>query len=831
MPITVSQRNDLVGLAVTMFKAAPGIDALNDVVSAYEGGASLANLATYLTTLPEFRQVYPTSLTAQEFANRLADYLLPASVAVPAADRAWAVNWAVDLLNAGQSRASVLLLAQQELRAATNPSFTAAKNLMTNRIAVATYYSVDKEQPTTSLDALQSVLNNVTADAASVQAAKNQIDQNLFGVTYNLTTGADTLTGTSGNDVFIAADTGNTFSTFDKLDGGKGNDTFNIYSNGTNNVGFPANATVTNIETINIYNSGSGTGFGAVDASKFVGATSINQFSIGNAITNLGVGTTAGFDGTAASKTLSVTAAAAAASATVALTNVGSSTTLNVAGAALNNVTISGNAGSSFKAGITVGKDVQSLALNTAITTALTIAETSTSTKHLTTLDASASKGAITLADTTTLTSITTGSGSDNITLKTAFSSSVKSATVNAGGGNNVISIATTGTGGKVTIDTGTGSDTVTIAKDNTAALNIHTGAGNDTVKMTSLADIAATDVIDGGTGTDTVQISSTSASTLVAGDYIKLNEVLLNFEAIKFSGSTTFDASRMASYKTITVAGGTATKVAADQKLFTSANLSAEATNTTTGTLDITATATSKVTAKAATVNLTAAAASNSNQAANLVATVTLEGDAKTANVNLTAATDGSAQDYAKVVLTTSASNMTNLTTATFTGTGQVEVVNSNATALATIDATGLTGTNAGITVHDSNVGVATAIKLSGGKDSVTIDAGISTYKSFDTIYNLTLNSNAALSDQISVGAKGFTKITVTGNTLNQALIQAANDSHDNVVFAYGGDTYIYADLGTAGRGAGNHVVDDTDLLVKLVGAVNLDLLVTALG
>ena len=84
---------------------------------------------------------------------------------------------------------------------------------------------------------------------------------------------------------------------------------------------------------------------------------------------------------------------------------------------------------------------------------------------------------------------------------------------------------------------------------------------------------------------------------------------------------------------------------------------------------------------------------------------------------------------------------------------------------------------------------------------------------------------------------------LTVTGITTFQALSAAeqstateagdlatalsgvAASSKDYVVFTYGTDTYVYGDVGTAGT------ADNTDLLVKVTGALTVATVVTLLN
>src|SRR5690606_19865234 len=188
------------------------------IVAAREAGASLESIAANLAAKPEFQQVYPAFLTAEEFAARVVSNLLTSDT--PAAAKTWASNWIVGKLNAGETPANVLLQAAQALMLTENSNYASAQDLMLNRIEVANHYSVAQEQPSTDLVALQEVLDGVTADPASVDAAKAAIDGTLAGETFVLTKGADSFTGTAGADKFIAQSIEEVFTAFDELDGG-----------------------------------------------------------------------------------------------------------------------------------------------------------------------------------------------------------------------------------------------------------------------------------------------------------------------------------------------------------------------------------------------------------------------------------------------------------------------------------------------------------------------------------------------------------------------------------------------------------------------------------
>src|SRR5690606_18152723 len=130
--ITTEARNELTGLFIALFNAAPGADHLSSIVAAREAGASLESIAANLAAKPEFQQSYPAFLTAEEFAARVVETLLTDDTAAGA--KTWATNWIVGKLNAGETPANVLLQAAQALMLTENRNYAAAQDLMLNRI-------------------------------------------------------------------------------------------------------------------------------------------------------------------------------------------------------------------------------------------------------------------------------------------------------------------------------------------------------------------------------------------------------------------------------------------------------------------------------------------------------------------------------------------------------------------------------------------------------------------------------------------------------------------------------------------------------------------------
>jgi hypothetical protein len=266
----------------------------------------------------------------------------------------------------------------------------------------------------------------------------------------------------------------------------------------------------------------------------------------------------------------------------------------------------------------------------------------------------------------------------------------------------------------------------------------------------------------------------------------------------------------------------------------------------------------------------------------------VTLSGDVKSVVATLTSARGVGAVDataalgaenVAKFAITldsngeaTASATRTlgNLETVTVVGAGVVTIdtrtdLASTAAKLTTINLSGMTaladlnpsgqewnGTTVGLYANKSTSlvtldnDVVETVVLGGAKDTVETT---STYAKADTITGFQLVASAAdplvadasRSDVLKVGgtnaltASNAAKMTVTGSTLEAALLQAASlkaangtTNIDNVVFNFGGDTYFFKDLSAGGTSVQG--LDDGDILVKMSGNLNLDLLLTSI-
>jgi hypothetical protein len=239
----------------------------------------------------------------------------------------------------------------------------------------------------------------------------------------------------------------------------------------------------------------------------------------------------------------------------------------------------------------------------------------------------------------------------------------------------------------------------------------------------------------------------------------------------------------------------------------------------------------------------------------------VVVTGDFKTATITVNNSANNSKLQTSDITSTVSLSpsnatngtagaltNMGNLTSLTVSGTGIAVIDNSGTgSKLATIDASGLVGkvtVPTSTTLGDATAGLswtagtlAETVKLGSALDTLTFGTTTSTYAKMDSItgYSVVANAGgdrvAAKSDNIkfATALTFVAKTTGVSGSLDSALIAAGShtvggSASDNVVFQNGGNTYIYTDVAANG-------LDDDDVVIELVGLVDLTQLIADLG
>jgi hypothetical protein len=564
--------------------------------------------------------------------------------------------------------------------------------------------------------------------------------------------------------------------------------------------------------------------------------------------------------------------------------------TLNIMATAngkLNSVSISGTVADTNLNGsladtnvaVTVGKDVQTLAVNSAVATHLSITD-GAGTQKLTAIDASASVGAITYADNeTTVATIATGAGKDNITVVTATSKtagSVVDASVTTNAGNDTVTVNVSGDGNTF-ITTGAGSDAVHVSGRGASVLTVNLGDGADT--FTSAVPIAATDKIDAGADSDTLLLSLVGSANVVA---------FSNFDVYDVKGMTDsldLDILNTKNIVTEIVGSGALTSAVTLQNLGVGVNLRA------TGNMGLThQLALTQKTADTLTITLDADQTANVagddiaqvSIAANTATTVSVVFDAAYVGVAGTASGETAATDnISTLALATQAAtaisvvsgganakNVLNvaqtpsadggqLANVTVTGAQALNLSVTGAPQLASIDASAATG---GLTASLANLKDGGTVKLGSGTDVITATASsnatnaenieglaktVAVAVSIDAADATAKLEAIAAADKVVIGtaavadasssalaatlSKGVLTFTGAGPATLDAALTIADDFTETVgeavVFQYLGNSYLFAQ--GASHDVGTPIVDASDILVKLVGVTGITHLV----
>lgn len=809
--VTTQERTNILKLVAGMFNAAPGAAYLNEFTNAYvDLNKDLGALANALGQTGAFQAMYPSFLTADEFANKFLDTLgLKANTE--------AQDWVKAKVNAGESFASVAFQALLAIDASTADDFKAAREQLANKATVAEHYSVTLQASSDDLAALQNVVAKVTDDPASVTAA-NEANAGGNGKTFTLTAGSDTgaaFTGTAGNDTYEAPvvqdGAGNltdTLQNVDQLNGGAGTDTLNATLNA------PAGGTVTpsltGIEVVNVRATGAAT----LDLSASTGVTNVNVNNSSAVATLTKIG-----------------------SAAVGVSNQNQNVNINGSTAtalALNLDTVGTKA-----TDITV--DLGSATANAATSFAITAKDahvtfTETTASAATTSASVAATGSneitFAAADLASITSLTV-TGAGDVDFTGAAMTALKTLTAGDGG------VKVDATGGVLeTVTAGAGKDTVTAV--GATVKSISTGAGNDTVNQVT-TDLAATATVDlgagddsivfatkfaagatvsGGEGTDTIGLDKTNYGLVAAYSDANLAKVT-GFEVLSITDALatgdTIDVSKIAGITSFKAAAGvTTTNGAAVSNLGANTSVELAGAGANNGTL--TATLKTNTAADAMTLILNKDYTDNNNTTAdnNAYAHTVVAAEIESLTVNSTGKqtatftpVDGYKADTVTNTLTLTGSNA--LTGVTVTGDQKLVLASTAAmTKLATVDGSANTG---GLDFDGSladmttpTTSVAMTIKGSATAANTLVGTGHA-----DTI------TGGAKADTITGGKGGD---TLTGNGGNDKFVFAAGDS---AIGTGTFDTITDFVANTWGNGTGGAAGTEADLTdaTKVTGDV----------
>jgi S-layer protein len=429
-------------------------------------------------------------------------------------------------------------------------------------------------------------------------------------------------------------------------------------------------------------------------------------------------------------------------------------------------------------------------------------------------LDGSPATGSLTLGSlNAALTTVSTGSGNDTLTLN-----------------------ATT----KSTVSTGAGNDTVTLGAVLAAGSSINLGAGNDKLLGTSLpaTSLSATSVIDGGDGIDTLSIGLVNAGNA---------SLFKNFENLSVSAANvSLDASLVSGITGLTIDAAAAAPVLSGltpSQSLTDNFVGDNSANTTTLTF-----ASSSVAGTSDTYNITFAGSAQTSAptSANALAGTIAASGIENFNIASTSAANTwnsltlGADTSARTVVITGAQKLDVAFAANF---GEVNAGNGTV-GVSLIDGSAATGA---LSINEANVVAATAgltVKGGSGADTLTTstfsstltgNSGADTFNVTAAIWGQNANTGGVITTITDASPGDLIKFDTTAVNLNNTAVNvsaatnlatalgaastAAAVAHTVEWFVYGGNTYL---LDSAAIGTGT-LVTTGDIVVKLAGQVDL--------
>jgi hypothetical protein len=549
MTITVAMRTEISQLYVSLFGRAPDGEGLGFWVNSYSKGNTLASIAQSMYDTAPARAYYPLFATPSEIVTTFYTNVLGR-----APDAEGLAFWVKEYgASATQGAFFSKLISNVVNYSGTDAAGVTSKSLFANKVAVAQYYG---EQNGTVAGAA-SALNGVTAVAASVDTAKAAIVNTVVsGQTFTLTTGVDTLTGTTGNDSFVGViDTGSgSLTSVDTINGSGGTDTLSVRITDIATAA-TSSPSLTSIEVITIdnddvtgevtFNTGSVAGITNINSS---GSTAASLTNISNVAATAVVGLTSthgtfavDFAATVFATTadnISVTVNGAGSTATggapavlVLDGRVTGGTTALATDNTLETITITSSTAAS-RVNLVGGSAVKTLNISGDVN--LTLSDTANTFGAVTTVAASTMTGAldIDLSNSTANVAVTTGSGSDRIAVGAVSTGLTTDDSYNLGAGTDIVAVT----------DTEFTTADITLIKAKLTTAEVLEFAATISSASYSFSDVSVISSFR-FTGTNTGVAGATGANTATAGGAGVLAIALTGIESgdsITFAANTT---------------------------------------------------------------------------------------------------------------------------------------------------------------------------------------------------------------------------------------------------------------------------------------------------
>ncbi|MFC7517200.1 DUF4214 domain-containing protein [Herbaspirillum sp. GCM10030257] len=260
MAITVAMQQTVAAMYAALFNRAPEKAGLDFWCGQLDSGVSLAAMAQTMYETAPARATYPDGISNADVVK--AFYL---NVLGRAGDAEGLAFWEARLNTLGTKGALIAeMVANVQSYTGTDPAGVTSKALFDNKVTVGFAYAVTLGKEDVEL--AKSVLALVTAtDTSAALSAAN------VGQTFTLTTSADTLVGTSGNDTFTGAFTGLQGSDTIIDQSSTDADVANLTLTSAISAGNANKAKIAGVEKVNLEWNAFGTA--SVDAENISGAT------------------------------------------------------------------------------------------------------------------------------------------------------------------------------------------------------------------------------------------------------------------------------------------------------------------------------------------------------------------------------------------------------------------------------------------------------------------------------------------------------------------------------------------------------------------------------
>ena len=157
---------DLYRFFVIAFGAAPGKTYLSQLQQATAAGMTVQQIVNVFTTKPQFLEIYPASLSSQEFAQKLVDTVVGGSASAQAKSQA-AGDITAALSLPGWTRGDITYAIFNNLagKPADDPLWAGTAKKMANQVAYAKHYTETLQGDTTEVALLRSAVSAVTQDS------------------------------------------------------------------------------------------------------------------------------------------------------------------------------------------------------------------------------------------------------------------------------------------------------------------------------------------------------------------------------------------------------------------------------------------------------------------------------------------------------------------------------------------------------------------------------------------------------------------------------------------------------------------------------------------